>query len=269
MPHDVTGAGEAPRLLVTVAHPDDETFGCGSLLLHAGAAGAVTCVLCATRGDAGQPAPGSGVRPEQLAAVRERELREAAALLGVSRVELLGFADSGMAGDADEGTLVGEPLDSVRDQVRACIEDFRPHVLVTLDGGDGHRDHERIRDATLAAAEVADWPVQRVYLHCFPRSLLQRWLEHMAQHNPSSEHLEAQVGGTPEELITTVIDTARHLPARERAMAAHVSQVSPFEGLPPDLRMEFLTAERLQRVIPAWTGGPREHDVFAAPASRP
>ena len=52
-------------------------------------------------------------------------------------------------------------------------------------------------------------------------------------------------------------------------MAAHVSQVSPFEGLPPDLRMEFLTAERLQRVIPAWTGGPREHDVFAAPASRP
>ena len=39
--------------MVTVAHPDDETFGCGSLLLHAAAAGAQTCVVWATRGEAG------------------------------------------------------------------------------------------------------------------------------------------------------------------------------------------------------------------------
>lgn len=52
MPDAVTAPGEAPRLMVTVAHPDDETFGCGSLL-HAAAAGAQTCVVWATRGEAG------------------------------------------------------------------------------------------------------------------------------------------------------------------------------------------------------------------------
>jgi hypothetical protein len=45
-------------------------------------------------------------------------------------------------------------------------------------------------------------------------------------------------------------------------MAAHASQVSPYEGLPTDLRLDFLTAERLQRIVPAWTGGDRERDIF-------
>ena len=35
----LTATGGAPRLLAVVAHPDDETFGMGSLLLHAAAAG--------------------------------------------------------------------------------------------------------------------------------------------------------------------------------------------------------------------------------------
>ena len=46
------------RLLVTVAHPDDETFGCGSLLAHASARGIETVVACATRGELGEIAPG-------------------------------------------------------------------------------------------------------------------------------------------------------------------------------------------------------------------
>ena len=55
------------RLMVVVAHPDDESFGCGSTLLHAAAAGARTAVVCATRGEAGEPAPGSGIARAELA----------------------------------------------------------------------------------------------------------------------------------------------------------------------------------------------------------
>ncbi|TAM93763.1 MAG: PIG-L family deacetylase [Jatrophihabitans sp.] len=136
------------RVQVVVAHPDDETFGCGSLLLHARAAGATTAVCCATRGEAG----GTGA---DLGAVRERELREAAAVLGVDHVDLLGFLDSGMSGPAAPATLVGAPVVDVTASVRAAVDAFGPDVLVTLDASDGHRDHARIRDVTIAVARPA------------------------------------------------------------------------------------------------------------------
>jgi LmbE family N-acetylglucosaminyl deacetylase len=135
-------------------------------------------------------------------------------------------------------------------------------VVVTLDRSDGHRDHARVRDATLAAVERAEWRVERVYLHCLLQALMRRWLEHVARDNPASQHLDANVPGTPPELITTVVDTARHLPERERAIAAHASQVSPYEGLPADLRLAFLNAEHLIRVVPEWAGGERETDIW-------
>ncbi len=43
---------EAARLLVTVAHPDDETFGAGSAIALAAEHGAHVTVCCATRGEA-------------------------------------------------------------------------------------------------------------------------------------------------------------------------------------------------------------------------
>ncbi|MGB7448823.1 MAG: PIG-L family deacetylase [Ornithinimicrobium sp.] len=244
-----------PRLLAVVAHPDDETFGCGSLLLHAASSGMVTAVVCATRGEAGEVA---GDLTGDLATVREAETRKAAEVLGVSDVTFLDLLDSGMSGDAGPHTLIGASASEVSDQVREQIEAFRPDVVVTLDGSDGHRDHVCIRDATLAAADTSSWAVERVYLHCLPQSLMRRWFQHMAATDPSWEHLQGDVPGTPEHEITTVIDTAEHLARREQAIATHRSQRSPFEGLPDDLRQAFLTRDSLRRVRPAWMGGTTE-----------
>jgi N-acetyl-1-D-myo-inositol-2-amino-2-deoxy-alpha-D-glucopyranoside deacetylase len=79
------------------------------------------------------------------------------------------------------------------------------------------------------------------------------------------EHLDADVAalGTPDEEITTVIDVAEHLAARERAMALHASQTSPFEGLPDDLRRAFLATDHLRRVLPPWPGGSLETSLFS------
>ena len=49
-------------LLCTVAHPDDESFGLGSLLAGAVAAGARVVLVCATRGEAGETTPVPGGR---------------------------------------------------------------------------------------------------------------------------------------------------------------------------------------------------------------
>ena len=153
------GLSARPRLLAVVAHPDDETFGCGSLLLHAAATGMVTAVLCATRGEAGEATEGT---QGDLGVVREE-------------VEFLGFRDSGMAGDAGPETLVGAAFEEVRDQLAERVAAFAPSVVVSLDGSDGHRDHARIGAAALAAVELTGG-VESAYLHCLPQSLMRRWI---------------------------------------------------------------------------------------------
>src|SRR5690606_35072375 len=110
------------------------------ILLHAAAAGATTSVVCATRGEAGGTAA-------DLGEIRERELREAASLLGVGEVRLLGFGDSDMSGAPAPGTLCAAPYDEVLAAVRDGMAAFGPDVVVTLDASDGHRDHARMRDA--------------------------------------------------------------------------------------------------------------------------
>jgi LmbE family N-acetylglucosaminyl deacetylase len=256
------------RLLVVVAHPDDETFGCGSLLAHAAARGAQTMVCCATRGEAGTPAPGCAVDPSQLPEVREAELHQAAAILGVSEVTVLDWTDSGMAGEPPTESLAAVPLDDVAEAVRDVVDRFRPEVVVTLDASDGHRDHVRIRDATLLAVDRARGRTPRTYLQCLSRTLMGQWVEHLRASQPDAAHLELGELGTPDEAITTVIDTSAHETLRRQAMAAHRSQTPPFEVMPSDLQRQFLTVERLQRVRPPWPGGPTEPDLFCTPDER-
>jgi LmbE family N-acetylglucosaminyl deacetylase len=244
----------APRVLVVVAHPDDETFGCGSLLLHAGARGARTVVVCATRGEAGEVEPGIA-SPDGVAALREGELRAAAGALGVSEVEVLGFEDSGMDGVAGPRTLVGAPTRDVTEALRAAIDRHQPCLVITLDGGDGHRDHRLLRDVLeplLAGTPIA------LYLQCLPRSLMHRWVRHHSGDRDAAAYTELPEISTPDEELTTVLDTEVHLPAREAAIALHRSQRSPFAGLPEDLRRAFLGREHLRRVNPPWTGGAAE-----------
>ena len=65
------------RLLCVVAHPDDETFGSGSVLIKYASEGSAVYTACATRGDVGEIAEGSDATPETLSAVREQEYYDA------------------------------------------------------------------------------------------------------------------------------------------------------------------------------------------------
>ena len=97
-----------------------------------------------------------------------------------------------------------------------------------------------------------------------PRSLLARWFEGLERARPDSEHLDLdrQGLGRPDSEITTVIDTTALRDLREKAIAAHASQVSPYEGMPDDLRTAFLTADFLLRANPPWDGGEVERALF-------
>jgi len=232
------------RLLVVVAHPDDESFGCGSLLAHAAAVGYETSVLCATRGEAGE----SRIDTADLAAHRETELRDAARILSVRHVRLLDHRDSGMTGDPEPGTLAAADPELVAAEVRSVIDELCPDVLVTLDASDGHRDHAVIRDATLAAVGSAEHGPEATYLWCLARSSMTRWADHMRRHGGGDAYLALAELGTPDDEITTEIDVSAHLPTRWRAIRAHTSQASPYDELPDDLAREFLATDRLRLV---------------------
>lgn len=244
-------------LLVVVAHPDDESFGCGSLLAYSAAQGVRTVVCCATRGESGEDALGLAVE-ESLGQVREKELHAAAALLGVADVRVLDWSDSGMAGDPPPGSLAAASIESISEVVGAVITQVQPDVVITLDGSDGHRDHAQIREATLLAVERSAWPVGRVYLSCLARSLMARWVELLTELNPGSSYLELGELGTPDELITTVVDTSSVYERRWQAIRAHASQQSPYEMLPLTLQHAFLATDYLRRMRPEWQGGERE-----------
>jgi LmbE family N-acetylglucosaminyl deacetylase len=252
---DLASATRRPlRVQAVVAHPDDETFGCGALLLHARASGAVLAVTCATRGEEGE----STSDDPDLGAVREAELHAAARALGVAHVDLLGFRDSGMSGVAGPGSLVGAPFGDVVAAVRDRVAAFEPDILLTLDGSDGHRDHVRVRDAVLEVAGLLGVP--QVYLACLSRSLMRRWCDHQQVVHPGSPYLDVDEAGlgTPDDLVTTCIDVGEHRAALEVAMRAHASQHSPYDGLPAGLADAFLDTARARRVVPPWSGGHQE-----------
>jgi N-acetyl-1-D-myo-inositol-2-amino-2-deoxy-alpha-D-glucopyranoside deacetylase len=258
----------APRVLVVVAHPDDESFGCGSVLAHASSRGFETVVCCATRGEAGECAEGVDLDGRSLGAQREDELRAAARVLGVARVVVLDHRDSGMAGDPVAGSLVVADAHVVAAEVRALVDDVRPDVVVTLDGSDGHRDHVAIRDATLAAVHTPGrHRPARTYLWCLSQQNMARWAEHQRRLDSYGDYTAAASLGTPIDEITTVVDVHRHLDLRWEAIRAHPSQTSPYEGLPADLQEAFLATDHLRRVDPPWSGGPVETDWFPSAGS--
>jgi LmbE family N-acetylglucosaminyl deacetylase len=248
-------------LLLVVAHPDDETFGCGSVIADAAAGGAHVTVCCATRGEAGECVPGFDLAGRSLADVRVDELRTAGAALGAADVVVLDFGDSGMDGPVAAHTLVGAPLETVVTAVADVVARVDPDVVVTLDptGGDGHRDHARIAEATTEA--VPRWDGGSSLYHWgIPRSLLVRWLEGQREAHPDRGHLaldEAPIG-RPDADFTTRLDVRAHLEARRAAFVLHASQASPFADMPDDLVDAFLSVDHLVRVDPPWTGGATE-----------
>jgi len=154
------------RLLISYAHPDDESFGNGGLIAKYVAEGTDVYLICATDGDVGTiPEEMQG----QYATIRELRLAEldcANAILKFKKMFLLGYKDSGMMGSETSkdptclwATWENEP-DTVTRRVVEVIREIKPHVILTFNkyGGYGHPDHIAIQRATTEAFNLAGDP---------------------------------------------------------------------------------------------------------------
>jgi len=137
------GPGSARRLLGVFAHPDDEVFCAGGTMARAAAAGAEVMIVSATRGERGQIRDPAAATRRTLGAVRERELRAAAAELGVQSVQVLDYPD---------GTLQHH-RSSLGPAIAGIMRQFDPDTVITFgaDGGYGHPDHVAISGLTTEA----------------------------------------------------------------------------------------------------------------------
>jgi LmbE family N-acetylglucosaminyl deacetylase len=134
------------RVLVVSAHPDDPEFSAGGSVAKLAKDGArVTYVIC-TDGSQGGEDPDQ--KDSELAAIREKEQRAAARVLGVKKVEFLGFKDGHLAPDL-----------KLRHDIVRMIRKHKPELVIThlpgrlLDGpmGGSHPDHIAVGEATFAA----------------------------------------------------------------------------------------------------------------------
>jgi LmbE family N-acetylglucosaminyl deacetylase len=251
----VEDARSSRTLLVVVAHPDDESFGCGALIAAHARAGVRVVVCCASRGELGEDVSGRYPTRAALGEARGRELREAAQVLGVAEVELLDLADSGWDGYPEPGCIVAEPRLLVA-RVGEVVRRHRPDVVVALDptGSDGHRDHAAVgRAATNAFGQMVDWPAT-LYHWCLPHSLMDAWSREMAARDPGSVYLETELGRSDAD-ITTILDGEEVLDVVWAAIACHTSQATPYDGVTADLAERFVRFDHLVRRHPAWTGG--------------
>jgi LmbE family N-acetylglucosaminyl deacetylase len=150
--NDEAHAWRPDRFMVIAGHPDDADFGPAGTAARWIDEGSTGWLVCCTSGDQGGEDP--DLDPLELAAVREREQRDAAAIIGYAGVTFLHMPD---------GALVNDLV--LREHLVREIRTFRPDAVLATDptvifyqfGGINHTDH---REAGIAAIDAV-YPAAR------------------------------------------------------------------------------------------------------------
>ena len=208
------------RVMVVAAHPDDAEMGAAATVATWIRAGAQAFYLITTNGDKGTDEP--DVTPEELAPIRDRETRAAAAAVGVSEVQILPNRDGELFYNYE-----------FRGQVVYWIRKWRPNVVMTHDPsvmfsdfGVNHADHR----ATGAAALDAVYP--------FARGPWQ-YPDHLAQGLQPHKVDEMLFWGSGQANVW--VDVSDGIDLKIAALRCHVSQFSDLE------RTGNMSRERAER----------------------
>ncbi|GAA3111186.1 PIG-L family deacetylase [Streptosporangium carneum] len=267
MDHELT-------LMAVHAHPDDEVLGTGGVFAKYAEEGIRTVLVTCTNGEQGD-GPG-GVKPGEPghdeAAVRARrleELDESVTHLGIAHVELLGYRDSGMdgwEGNQAQDAFANVPLDEAAGRLAALMEHYRPQVVVTYDenGNYGHPDHIQANRITLAAAEATGIP-DKVYYTAVPRERIAELFEYLRSIDAAPEDPGLPEDfGTPQELITAVVDVTPYVERKRKALEAHASQGDSIFLLrmPAEAQHRALSPEFFIRHFTRVSSAEHETDLF-------
>lgn len=208
-------------LLALHAHPDDEALTTGGTLARAAAEGHRVVLVTATDGGLG---PSSREYAGELAATRRAELADSARTLGVARLEVLGYADSGLgprqhSDPAGKVPFVQVPVREAAERVAGILRDESVDVLLSYDrnGGYGHPDHVHVHRIGALAAALAGTPRVLEVAVARPIALL------LAPRGVTIQ---------PVNPPTHVVDVRPWVDVKRTAIRAHRSQLTSASWLP-------------------------------------
>ncbi len=273
------------RLLAVLAHPDDETAIAGTLA-HYAELGAAVGLVCATKGEAGEISDPTLATPENLAEVRERELRCSCDLIGVRQLFMLGYCDSGMEGTAENEkptAFIRAPAADVQRKLVRIFRDFKPDAVITFEpfGWYGHPDHIAAGKHASEAFHLCSspeafpdlgepWRPQRLYHALIPRSHFKKIVVFARQEGIDLGGIDNFSVDEPdplEERISHQLDVYHKLDLKDRCMGCHKTQFGDdhlFQRLPKDIRHDLWRCEHYIQASPAVQKGQRlSADLFA------
>ncbi|MBI5419784.1 MAG: PIG-L family deacetylase [Deltaproteobacteria bacterium] len=213
------------RILLLLAHPDDETFGPGGTIARYAHEGADVYLATATKGQAGMVGDPPVTDREHLGEVRAAELLCAAGILGIRKVIFLGFVD---------GRLVDTPRERIVEKAVEQIRWIRPHVLIGFgpEGVSRHPDHIVMSQVALeafdAAADpsrfpgqlvngIAPWGPYKLYQYEISREILSAW--------------NVPLAGIEERELTTILDTSAYVEKKVEAFFSHRTQAKDYNRI--------------------------------------
>ncbi|MEY4348220.1 MAG: hypothetical protein RIS43_639 [Actinomycetota bacterium] len=210
------------------AHPDDEALLTAGTMRALFERGHRVILIMATDGGAGLAAENLQTN---LADIRKNELSSSAHVLGVAKTYWLGFADSGLDGQAISSTTT-LCNGSKESQVAALKEIFaqeKPEVVVGYDqaGGYGHPDHVRVHDITLLAAQECHVPT--LLEATMDRQTISRvldWVQPLIKLARADDVLKLADGFSARADIGYVIDIRRWISPKRASLRAHSSQAT-------------------------------------------
>jgi N-acetyl-1-D-myo-inositol-2-amino-2-deoxy-alpha-D-glucopyranoside deacetylase len=244
-------------VLGVFAHPDDESLACGGTLARLSDAGARVVVLCASRGEAGSISDPSLVPDGDLGIVRARELRDAAAVLGVAEVILL---------DHRDGDLRWIDVPELHAEIVLLLKQYRPDAVITFaeDGLYWHLDHIGIHERTYTAVLSLGAAAPPLYYVTMQHGVMREVVAaaHAKGGAPSDSSLwgiAADAFGAGAAPPGFVIDVRDWVPRKLAALRCHRTQMgpnNPIAWIDDEEARRWLGVEQFRRAPLAATGDP-------------
>jgi LmbE family N-acetylglucosaminyl deacetylase len=265
------------NILVVLAHPDDESFSTGLTIAKYSRNGWKINLLCATLGEKGQSGPYENISGDALGSIRRTELEDAAKILGISGITFLGYRD-GTLNSQETGELEDKifrnmvelspqivithntnGISNHPDHIKLCyattyaFQKYTQALYETRqfisDVNAGKPDIKRRHFANRhmfvlrqkSFAEVVETDTDpKLYYACMPQRVTSYLIQ---KHVVPEESFGKPMVGTPDKMVTTIIEGEKYKLMKLKALACHKSQSADVDRFYEDETNPNITQE--------------------------